>query len=101
MTMSEACELAQAIEGNGQFAVVAIGRFVMTNEINHSSKQSLPWKISVVSLADPTDRTVIFNEAEWQSFCKAVSKPVKETSKPVKGAKETRPVVDEHQLELF
>ena len=101
MTMSEACELAQAIEGNGQFAVIAIGRFVMTNELNHSSKQSLPWKISVVSLADPNDRTVIFNEAEWQSFCQAVSKPAKASTKPSKQAKQTRPVVDEHQLELF
>ena len=99
MTLKEACELAQAIEGNGQFAVIAIGRFVMTDELSSLSKQTLPWSVSVVSLSDRNDRTVIREESEWIAFAKGVSQS--HTTEPVVAATAKRPPIDEHQLELF
>jgi hypothetical protein len=99
MTLEEACELAKAIEGNSEFAVIAIGRFVMTDELTTESKKDLSWGISVVPLRDRTDRAVIHKESEWVDFAKAVGKPVKQ---PAKDKQKSKPVYeDEHQLELF
>lgn len=100
MTMQEACELAQAIEGNGQFAVIAIGRFVMTDELSSLSKQTLRWNVSVVSLSDRQDRTVISSEAQWQAFAKATSK-AKTRPATKSDEKPTLSKAEENQLELF
>lgn len=102
MTLEQACELAKAIEGNSEFAVIAIGRFVMTDELSSESKKNLSWGISVVLLRDRTDKAVIHNESEWRDFAKAVSKSAKPV-KSVKGSepKQAKPIYDEHQLELF
>lgn len=103
MTYDEAVELARAIEGNSQFVVIAIGRFVMTDELSTVTKQTLPWGVSVAWLADHKDRVVCFKESDWTEFASAhVPKPPK--IKPV-GLVHRGPVkqarVEEEQPLLF
>jgi hypothetical protein len=98
MTLKEACELAAAIEGNSDFAVIAIGRFVMMDQISVESKKHLPWGVSIVSLRDRGDRIVAFKESDWIDFAKALApaKPAKEQP-----AGKPKPKYEEHQYELF
>ncbi len=98
MTLQEACELAAAIEGNSNFAVIAIGRFVMTEELRSESKKTLSWGLSIVSLRDRSDRIVAHCEADWQAFAKANKKT---TSKESAAIKPVSPKYDEEQLSLF
>ncbi|MFO0943565.1 MAG: hypothetical protein U0930_22750 [Pirellulales bacterium] len=102
MNIHEATELAKAIEGNGQYAVIAIGRFVMTDELSALSKQQLPWGVSVVWLADRSDKTVIHSEAEWIDYAKSHQRELAAKTAPKldsKPAKLNR--VEEEQLQLF
>ncbi len=98
MTLQEACELAAAIEGNSDFAVIAIGRFVLMDELSTESKKSLSWGVSVLSLRDRGDRTVCHNESDWIAFAKALA-PVKPTKE--QPAAKPKPKYQEHQYELF
>lgn len=77
MTLQEACELAAAIEGNSNFAVIAIGR--LTEELSSESKKTLSWGLSIVSLRDRSDRIVAHSEADWIQFAKVQSRPDKPT----------------------
>jgi hypothetical protein len=99
MTLDQACELAKAIEGNSEFAVIAIGRFVMLEEISTESKKHLSWGVSVISLRDRSDRTVCHNESDWIAFAKALA-PVANPTKEQPAAK-PKPKYQEHQYELF
>lgn len=81
MTFDEAVELAKAIEGNSQFVVIAIGRFVMTDELSTVTKQTLPWGVSVAWLSDHKDRVVCFKESDWSDF--ALAHSPKRQAKPV------------------
>jgi hypothetical protein len=99
MTFDEAVELAKAIEGNSQFAVIAIGRFVMSDELSTVTKQTLPWGVSVAWLSDHKDRVVCFKESDWTDF--ALAHAPKPQAKPVetKVVKPSR--VEEEQPLLF
>lgn len=100
MTLQEACELARAIEGNSDFAVIAIGRFVMMDELSSESKRNLSWGVSIVSLRDRTNRTVAHRESDWIDFAKALA-PAVAKQQPAAKPVITKAVCDEHQLELF
>ena len=99
MTYDEAVELAKAIEGNSQFVVIAIGRFVMVDELSTVTKQTLPWGVSVAWLSDHKDRVVCFKESDWTAFASAHAPKIKSIglvhSQPVK------PVRVEEQPLLF
>ncbi len=98
MNIHEATELAKAIEGNGQYAVIAIGRFVMTDELTTTSKQELPWGVSIVWLADRSDKTRIFSEAEWIDYAKSHQR---ELAKSKPDASQPKARVQDEQLQLF
>lgn len=59
MNMSDACDLAFAIDRGGKARLVAIGRFLPLEEVTPDS----PWGCSVV-LPDGTRRTV-WSIADW------------------------------------
>lgn len=104
MNIKEACELAQAIEGNSLFVVIAVGRFVMIDELTTQSKHSFRWGVSVALLSDPTDRTVVYSENEWRSYATAASgKSSASQTKQVQPSKCTTPSAarEEEQLSLF
>jgi hypothetical protein len=101
MNIREACELAQAIEGNSLFVVIAVGRFVMVDELTGQTKQSFRWGVSVALLSDKTDRTVVYTEDEWRSYAtsatgKAQQLPAEKPKSLMRSA--TR---EEEQLSLF
>lgn len=63
MTLTEAVDLAQSINGNTGYTVVAIGRFIDLECITQAS----PWGISVLRRTDGT-RRVLWSESDWTAL---------------------------------
>ena len=67
MDLEEAVQLANEINSEAGFQVIAIGRFVLVEELRkHLAHCTLPWGVSVVAGCGLVGR--VWNHQEWLEF---------------------------------
>lgn len=72
MTLADAIELAELIEASEHWTVIAIGRFVLQEELQQAHQagyaSKLPWAVSVMAIDDVNDRAKLQSIAEWREY---------------------------------
>lgn len=68
MTLDEVLEQARRVEADPRFAVVAIGRFQMLDELVAAPRETFPWALSVVCRHDSTYLAVLRNADDVTEF---------------------------------
>jgi cell division septation protein DedD len=68
MTLDEVLEQARRVEADPRFAVVAIGRFEMTDDLIASPREKFPWALSAVCRHDATYIGVLRNPEAVTEF---------------------------------
>ena len=101
LTMEQATRLAMEIDADTRFAVIAIGRFVLSEELGAGrSIDDLPWGVSLMARDNPKSRATIWSSADWDEYRLIQI----ENSLIASGAKHPKPItkpVHEEQLSLF
>ena len=102
MKLDEALSLASLVESSGHSVVIAIGRFLMQQELQAAHKQGylhkFEWSLTVMAVNDLDDRAKIDSIAEWNEFAAGKQQKAAKSTQ-AKPPQTTQPI--EHQFLLF
>jgi hypothetical protein len=82
MQLEEAHAAAAEIDADARFAVVAIGRFELIDQLVKAPADAYPWGVSVVSRIDPTYRGVCRTRDELDEFVLLAPRPARARPAP-------------------
>lgn len=73
MTLQEAMQLASEVEYSGHHLVVAVGRFMLIDElVRHQDPSTLPWCVSAIARrpqpTEPNQPHVLRTRADWHEL---------------------------------
>jgi hypothetical protein len=68
MNLTEACNLAALIHSDDRFLVIAIGRFLLIDELALAGADERPWGLTVMPRDMPTRRVTLWSPELWTEY---------------------------------
>lgn len=68
MNLTEAANLAALIHSDDRFVVIAIGRFLMIEELSRPGAIEHPWGLTVMPRDNPQRRVTLWGPEQWTEY---------------------------------